>query len=122
MKKRVLVVDDEQDVLESVKMLLANAGYDVTAANSGREALKMMQKNKFDLVLLDILMPGMAGNKVAEKIRKNPKTKNQKIIFLTVVTPGEHGREEIKKLSPADYIQKPFKTDDFKKRIRAALG
>jgi len=72
-------------------------------------------------VLLDILMPEMAGNEVAEKIRKNPKTKNQKIIFLTVVTPGEYGKGEIKKLNPADYIQKPFKAGDFRKRIKAAL-
>lgn len=121
MSKKILVVDDEQDILTSVKMLLDNDGYKVTAVDNGKEALQLLQKEKFDLVLLDILMPEMSGNEVAEEIRKNPKTKNQKIAFLTVVTLGEEGKALVQKLKPADYIQKPFKTAEFRKRIKKLM-
>lgn len=123
MTKKILVVDDEPDVLTSIKMLLENNnGYKITAVDNGKEALQLLQKEKFDLVLLDIMMPEMSGNEVAEKIRQNPKIKNQKIAFLTVVTLGEEGETTIEKLKPADYIQKPFKTADFRKRIKKLVG
>lgn len=67
-------------------------------------------------------MPEMSGNEVAEKICKNPKTKNQKIAFLTVVTLGEEGKSVIQKLKPADYIQKPFKAAIFRKHIKKLVG
>ena len=120
-KKKILVVDDEKDITESLIMLLDNEGYKVTAVNSGKEALQLLQKEKFDLVLLDILMPEMSGNEVGERIRKNPKTKDQKIVFLTVVTLGEAGKAMIHKLKPVDYIQKPFSTADFRNRIKKLL-
>src|SRR3989344_1097897 len=102
--KKILIVDDEKDITTSVKMLLDNMGYSVTTVNSGKEALQALQKDKFDLVLLDMLMPEMSGDQVAKKIRENPKTKNQKIAFLTVVTLGEQGKAIMQKLKPADYI------------------
>lgn len=121
MPKKILVVDDEEDITKSIKTLLSHAGYEVRAVNSGAKALQMLQKEKFDLVFLDILMPELSGNEVAEKIRKNPKTKNQSIAFLSVVTLGEEGKVLIKKLKPVDYIQKPFKTTDFKKRVKTLV-
>lgn len=122
MTKKILVVDDEQDILKSVKMLLDNDGYNVTAVDNGKKALQLLQKEKFDLVLIDILMPNMSGRKVAVNIRKDPKLKNQKIAFLTVVQLSEPGQETIKKLKPVDYFIKPIKNADFKNRLKKILG
>ncbi len=122
MAKKILVVDDEQDILTTVKMVLEKQGYKVTTVNGGKKALELLDKEKFDLVLLDILMPEMSGDEVAKKIRKNSKLKNQKIAFLTVVTLREQGKAEMKKLNPADYIQKPFLMDEFRKRIKKIIG
>lgn len=120
--KKILLVDDEHDILTSVKTLLSKEGYEINAVNSGKKALQALKKDKFDIILLDILMPEMSGNEVAEKIRNDPKTKNQKIVFLSVVTLGEQGKIEMKKLRPFDYIQKPIiNLKDFKKRIRMAV-
>jgi CheY-like chemotaxis protein len=118
MEKKILVVDDEESVRTSVQMLLEHEGYTVKIAAGGKECLQLLTKQKFDLVLLDIMMPKMSGNELAEKIRANPKTKNMKIVFLTVLTLGPEGKAAMKKIKPEDYIQKPFKNSDFKKRIR----
>lgn len=122
MVKKILIVDDEPDILKSVRMVLERMGYKVTAVESGKKALQCLQKEKFDVVLLDMLMPEMSGNEVAERIRKNPALKNQKIIFLTVVTLGEAGKSWLPTLKPAAYIQKPFDIGAFKKKIKEVIG
>jgi CheY-like chemotaxis protein len=122
MTKKILVVDDEPDVASSIKQCLQVArdhvGYEVTAVNSGEEALQLLQKEKFDLVLLDILMPKMLGTEVARRIRENPKTKNQQIAFLTVVEYNKNDERLLKEIKPADYIQKPFKIADIRERVK----
>ncbi len=120
--KKILVVDDEEDITKSVKMLLENDGYIVFTVNNGKDALQKLEKETFDLVLLDILMPEMPGNEVAEKIRKNPKIKNQKILFLTVVTLGELGKSIIQQLKPSGYVQKPFKAAELRAKIKKLVG
>jgi CheY-like chemotaxis protein len=120
--KKILLVDDEADILTSVKMLLESEGYEVKTVDNGKDALKLLEKEKFDLILLDIMMPEMSGNELAEKIRKNPKTKNQKLAFLSVVSLGEQGKAQLDKIKPVDYIQKPFKNADFRIRINKILN
>jgi CheY-like chemotaxis protein len=119
--KKILVVDDEADILSSVKMLLDTDGYEVKTVSSGKGALGLLKKENFDLIVCDIMMPEMSGNELCEKIRKDPKTKNQKIVFLSVVTLGEEGKAQLNKIKPLDYIQKPFNNADFKKRIKKVL-
>ena len=122
MKKKVLIVDDEEDILVSVAMLIKDMGYEAKTVNSGKKSLEMLKKQKFDLVLLDILMPGISGREVLEKIRKYPKLKNQKVAFLTVVKLSEYGRDIMKKkLKPVEYFQKPISVNDFRKRIKKIL-
>ncbi|MBW2966142.1 response regulator [Candidatus Woesearchaeota archaeon] len=122
MKKKVLIVDDEEDILTSVAMLINDMGYEAKTVNNGKKALEMLKKQKFDLVLLDILMPDMSGREVLEKIREDPKLKNQKAAFLTVVKLSEYGRGIMKKkLKPVDYFQKPINVSDFRRRIKKIL-
>ena len=121
MKKRVLIVDDEEDIRNSISFLIERMGFESSVAKDGREVIRMLIENKFDLILMDIFMPGMSGIECVREIRKNPKTKNQKIAFLTVAQIVESGKEEMKKLKPVDYILKPIELEDFEKRIRKIL-
>jgi CheY-like chemotaxis protein len=123
MKKRVLVVDDEADITLSVKMLIENMGYECKLANSGKEALELLKKEKFDLVLLDILMPQMSGRQVLEKIRADSKLKNQKVAFMTVIQLSANGENFIKKLRPIEYFQKPIlDIKEFKIKLNRILN
>ena len=120
--KKILIVDDEVDILTSVKSFVESLGYKGKTAKGGQSALNMLSRSKYDLVLLDILMPRMSGKIVLEKIRDNPKLKNQKVAFLTVVRLNTEGRKIVKELKPVDYINKPINTADLKKRLKKILG
>jgi CheY-like chemotaxis protein len=122
MAKKILVVDDELDILESVKMLVECIGYEVEIVDNGVKALNILKKEKFDLVLLDILMPKLSGIEVLKKIREDSKLKNQKVAFLTVVGLNQAGKDVVKKLHPADYIEKPIDNKIFKEKIKKMLG
>ena len=80
--KRILVVDDEQDLCEILKFNLETEGYEVETANSAEEALEMNIAS-FDLLLLDVMMGGMSGFQLAKQLKGNPMTANVPIIFLT---------------------------------------
>ena len=118
---KVLIVDDELDILESVEMLVQTLGHETETTTDGNKAVSLLKKGAYDLVLLDILMPKISGIKTLEKIRADPKLKNQKVAFLTVVSPSKTGAEEIKKLNPIDYMEKPIDNAVFKKKIQKIL-
>ncbi len=122
MAKKVLIVDDEEDILSSVKILVESMGYEAKTANNGKKALRALQEEIFDIVLLDVLMPEMSGREVLERIRKDPKLKNQKVAFLTVIQLSEPGKDIVKKLKPVEYFQKPIDVADFRKRLKRVLG
>ena len=116
--KKIMVVDDEEHLVELIKAILETAGFDVTTSSSGSEALDKLKSVKPDLVLLDMMMPGMSGRQVCEKIRANAKTKNLKVAFLTVARFSETGKGVLDKMKVADYITKPFDNDDLVKRVK----
>jgi DNA-binding response OmpR family regulator len=121
MPKKILVVDDEPHMVELLKAILGAEGFHVVTANKGEKALELLKKEKPDLLLLDMMMPGMSGREVAEKIRANPKTKDLKIIFVTVAQFSESGREVLEKLDVADYITKPFDNSDLVARVKKVI-
>jgi len=79
----ILVVDDEEILLRTVKSILESAGYHVLTAKTGEEGLEMAQEKMPDLILLDIILPGIKGREVCLKIKENEKTKSIPVIFLT---------------------------------------
>jgi len=121
MPKKILIVDDEEDVLTSVKTFVGNLGYSAKTADNGKKALNILKKEKFDLVLLDILMPEMSGKQVLEKIRADKKLKEQKVAFMTVVSLSQLGKKAIKELKPIAYIEKPVNTAKLKKELARVL-
>ena len=117
--QRILVVDDEQDLLEILKFNLETEGYEVATASSAEEALQM-DIASFDLLLLDVMMGGMSGFVMARKLKDNPATTNVPIIFLTA-RDTENDTVTGFNLGADDYISKPFSLREVMVRVRAVL-
>ena len=118
-KKRILVVDDEQDLLEILKFNLETEGYEVSTACSAEEALTL-NVGTFDLLLLDVMMGGMSGFAMAKRLKTDPATANIPIIFLTA-RDTENDTVTGFNLGADDYISKPFSIREGLVRIRAVL-
>ncbi len=119
-KKRILHVDDERDVLEVVKTILENEGYEVVSVSSGDRALKEVDVNNFDLLLLDIMMPDMSGWDLFSRISKiKPK---YKVIFLTVLEISDERLDKLKQHGIMDYITKPFERDELVSRVKKVIA
>lgn len=119
-KEKILVVDDEEDILELVKYNLTKDGYQVKCVPSGEEALKRAQDDLPDLILLDLMLPGLDGLDVCRRLKNNPATVHIPIVMLTakgedadIVTGLELGAE--------DYITKPFSPRVLLARVRVVL-
>jgi two-component system, OmpR family, alkaline phosphatase synthesis response regulator PhoP len=115
----ILVVDDEEDISELVRYNLRSEGYLVSCASSGEDALRLIRKDGVDLVVLDLMLPGMSGIKVAETLRSDAKYVNIPIIMLTAK--GEE-TDIVTGLGLADdYVTKPFSPKVLGARISAVL-
>lgn len=115
----ILVVDDEQDLCEILKFNLETEGYNVETANSAEEALEKGIE-KFDLLLLDVMMGGMSGFALAKRLKENPLTAGIPIIFLTAKD-TENDTVTGFNLGADDYISKPFSIREVMVRVRAVL-
>jgi two-component system, OmpR family, alkaline phosphatase synthesis response regulator PhoP len=119
-KEKILVVDDEEDILELVRFNLSKEGYRVTCAVTGESAVEIARSEHPDLLVLDLMLPGMDGLEVAKFLKNNPETQNLPIVMLTakgeesdVVTGLELGAD--------DYVTKPFSPKILAARIKAVL-
>ncbi len=117
---RILIVDDIPKNIQVLGNILRNHSYQTGFATNGQQALKSLEKHEFDLVLLDIMMPGMDGYEVCQKIRANNKTKDIPIIFLT----AKVEKESIVKgfeIGAQDYLTKPFNAEELLARVGTHL-
>ncbi len=120
MAHRILVVDDEIVVRELVEALLTSAGYEVRLAPDGPAALALAQADSPDLVLLDLLMPGMHGQEVCEMLKAEPRTADLPVIVVTAA--GQVATKEALLTSGADdFVTKPFQPGDLLARVEALL-
>lgn len=119
--KVILLVDDNPDLLYSVKKGLESISkdFEVVAVESGHKCIQSLKKIKPDLILLDIMMPGMDGWDTCAKIKSNKKTENIPIVFLTAKT--DPVSKSMGRLASADYITKPFDMRNLKKRIDSVI-
>jgi DNA-binding response OmpR family regulator len=120
--KTIMLVDDEENILITLGDFLAFHGYSVIRCHTGREALKSLDSVRPDLILLDIMMPGLDGGDVAQKISSNPRWQNIPIIYLTaaISKKEEHERKGITGGQPV--IAKPVDLNDLIERIRYVVG
>jgi DNA-binding response OmpR family regulator len=107
MAKRILVVDDDENILNLERTILEQKGFDVTGASGGAEALRLLAEKTFDLVLLDVMMPEVDGFTVCRKIKENDRLKDLPVIFLTAKGGGDALAEGFES-GAVMYINKPF--------------
>jgi len=119
-KEKILVIDDEEDILELVRYNLSREGYRVTGSLTGEDALRKVRSDTFDLIVLDLMLPGMDGLAFTKTLKNDARLRSIPIIMLTakgeeadIVTGLELGAD--------DYITKPFSPKVMIARVRAAL-
>lgn len=121
MTRRILIAEDEPNIVLSLEFLLTEAGYEVTVARDGAEALRVAAALRPALVVLDVMLPSVNGFEVCRSLRENPETRSARILMLTA-----RGREsEIAKgmAAGADaYMTKPFATRELVDAVARLLG
>ncbi len=116
--KRVLVIDDDEDTRLLLTMLLGRRGYDVPTCNTGEDALRWLEAHVPDLVILDIMMPGMDGWATYDCIRSRY---HVPVVFLTALSAGENAAHALE-MGGADYVRKPFHNDELLARVEGLIG
>ena len=113
--KKIMVVDNEPDIVDLTRTVLELGGYNVIPTYSGEECLRKLEKEKVDLVLLDIMMPGMSGWDVFNRIKK--KNKEVKVAFMSVLEISDKRKQVLLDEGLADYIMKPFDKDTLLQKV-----
>ena len=119
-KIKILIVDDEPDILEILKLNLQNEGYKVSTAENGKKALKKADKINPDLIVLDLMMPIMDGIETCERLRLDSRYKNTLIMFLTARA-EDYSQIAALDVGADDYINKPVKPRVFLSKIKSLL-
>ena len=118
---RILIADDEPNIVASLEFLMEQAGYEVKVAASGQEALELAASFHPDLVLLDVMMPGKNGYEVCQSLKSDPATRAVKVVLLSA-----KGRDvEVAKgleLGADAYVTKPFSTRELIEQAKGLLG
>lgn len=121
MTKRILIADDEANIVATLEFLMEQAGWEVKVAATGDDALVLAASFAPDLLLLDVMMPGKSGFEVCQRLRSDPATRAIKIVMLSA-----KGRDmEVAKgleLGADAYVTKPFSTRDLVAKVRELLG
>jgi two-component system alkaline phosphatase synthesis response regulator PhoP len=118
MSERILIVEDEEHLLEGIKMNLELEGYEVVGAVDGKQAIETFESQRFDLCILDVMLPEMSGFNVCERIRF--KDSHIPILFLTAKDTMEDKLEGLK-IGADDYMVKPFNLQELLLRVKALL-
>lgn len=118
--KKILIVDDEPNIIVPLEFLMEQNNYDVRVAETGEQALEIISAYEPDLILLDIMLPGIDGYEVCQKIRKIPRFNHIKIIFISAMARSIDVAKGME-LSADEYITKPFSTADVVEKIKTLL-
>ncbi len=119
--KKALIVEDDQDLLFLQSRLINSMGFATISANNGIEGVEKAIEEKPDLILMDILMPGMDGRDATRRIRSNQETKEIPILAVTAITDKSQLKECIE-VGCNDVIIKPFTAKNLQEKIRAVLN
>ena len=121
MKKSILVIDDSKLILYALQRILENADkeLEIHEADSGNKALDFLKKNKPDLIVLDLMMPGMSGNELFRRIKQDEKTKDIPVLILTADTDALKWEKELKKCDK--FMIKPFDNDELVNEVKKLL-
>lgn len=120
-EKLILVADDDKDLVMALAIRLRAAGYTVVTAHDGEGAFDLANKNKPDLIILDVRMPAGGGFSAIDRMKHSLNTRNIPVIFLTAFD-DEDMREEGRKLGAVGFFRKPFNDEEFMASIAGVLG
>ena len=120
MSRRILIADDEPNIVASIEFLMRGDDYDVLVARNGEEALRLAERFRPDLVLLDVMMPQRSGFEVCRRIRENPALSDMKIVMLTA-RGRDIERDKGLKSGANAYVIKPFSTKELMNTVRGLL-
>ncbi len=121
MRKTILVVDDDREMVELIQLFLNNAGYETLAAFSGESALEQAFQQKPDLILLDIMMPKIDGWEVFRRIKNDPQVGNIPIVFLTARTQNIDRMIGLSVMKASGYLTKPFSKKELLDEVERVL-
>jgi len=119
-KKKILIVDDERDIVKGLMIRLQGAGYEVVTAFDGAQGVFMAHKEKPDLIILDIRMPAGDGFSVAQRLKRSIHTFTIPVIFLTG-SPEKNAEEKAMALGARFYVKKPYDPEELLDAIKRAL-
>jgi DNA-binding response OmpR family regulator len=117
MGKKILIVDDEPDAIEMLKMRLLNSGYDVTYVYDGKGCLEKAISERPNLIILDVLLPGVNGFEICKRLKENIETKNIPVIILTALVGSDIAAQGLDK-GAAYFVSKPFNPDELLDKIK----
>ena len=120
MAPSILVAEDERNLVEALSFLMQRAGYDVHVARDGPATVEMARRLRPDLVLLDVMLPGLDGFAVVEALNSEPGPRRPLIVMLTAKG-HEKDRKKAEQLGVDDYVTKPFSNRDVVERVRNLL-
>lgn len=120
-KKKILITDDEADILDIISTHINESGYSSLVASDGIEAIEIVKKEKPDLIILDLKMPRMDGFSVIKQLKKDEATSSIPIIVLTGIFLSDEERSQIMQLGAAQFLTKPFNSQDLLKEIKNIL-
>jgi len=120
-KAKILVVDDEATVRDLLKRTLEEEGHEVECVDNAEDALELVQKKRYSLILLDVKMPGMSGPELYQRMNKITKSLARRVVFVTGDVIGTSTQEFLKR-TKARYIAKPFEVEQMKKEINSILA
>jgi len=117
---KILLVEDELDLAEVTKMRLKKSGYEVIGALNAEEAFAFLQKNIPDLILLDLLLPGMQGEEVCKQLKSDARLKHIPVILFTAS--ASDIPKMAKEIGADDYIMKPFEPEELLGKVKKYIG
>ena|SRR3989338_5663822 len=120
MTNKILLIEDELDLADVTKMRLEKSGYEVVSATSGEEAFAFLQKDIPDLILLDLLLPGMQGEEICKKLKCDNRLKTIPVILFTAS--ASDIAKVAREVGADDYIMKPFEPEELLGKIKKFIG
>lgn len=119
---KILLVDDEPEIVFLTKQVLTTNGHEVLVAANGSECMKMLESNLPELILLDIMMPGLNGWEIGKEIKNNPGTKDIPIVTFTVRSSADSVEKSLSYANAAAQINKPFKIEELLEVVDRVLS
>jgi len=120
MSRKILAVDDDNDIVDIIKIILEDEGYEVSTLTSGRNVLNVISSFRPDLILLDVMLGGMDGREICKAIKSHQLFKNIPVVMIS----ASHNLQNLLKLpgSPNDFLPKPFDIDNLVKTVKAQFA